>query len=115
MFVAVFVHYLERRELMDITACKFAIGRERTSERRRLASPPTDARASAVGETGGRIGLDVEEFLGGVCSLPRELARLCVNCVTAGDYRTPHDIAKFVNELYAGARALAPPVSRRGG
>jgi len=46
--------------------------------------------------------LPLEDFLYGVCSLPSDLARYNINCVTRGDYKTPLQIQVFVNELYAG-------------
>eukprot|EP00164_Ancoracysta_twista_P005207 GFYU01007120.1.p1 GENE.GFYU01007120.1~~GFYU01007120.1.p1 ORF type:complete len:227 (-),score=32.23 GFYU01007120.1:52-732(-) len=54
----------------------------------------------------GNLAIDLENYLVGVCSLPSELTRLCVNCVTNGDYSLPSEIAKFVSELYSAFELL---------
>eukprot|EP01027_Heterolobosea_sp_BB2_P006556 GEZU01009893.1.p1 GENE.GEZU01009893.1~~GEZU01009893.1.p1 ORF type:complete len:208 (-),score=58.17 GEZU01009893.1:37-660(-) len=46
--------------------------------------------------------LELEEYLFGLCNLPSELSRLCVNAVTRGDYKKPLYISEFVTELHAG-------------
>jgi hypothetical protein len=50
--------------------------------------------------------IDLEDFLGGIVSLPKELSRLCVNCVTQGNYDLPLAIAAFVSELYSAFQML---------
>ncbi|MES1908946.1 MAG: hypothetical protein MHM6MM_001778 [Cercozoa sp. M6MM] len=57
-----------------------------------------------IPETGPAI--KEEDYLAGVASLPAELARYCVNCVTHGDFDTPGVISDFVNDLYAGFQLL---------
>jgi len=52
------------------------------------------------------FGIELDDYLIGLCNLPNELSRLCVNSVTAGDFVMPHRIVKFVSELYAGFRLL---------
>jgi len=60
----------------------------------------------AVADHSASIILDMEDYLLGVCNIPRELARLCVNCVTAGNYELATSIYKFVLDLFAGFRLL---------
>lgn len=50
--------------------------------------------------------VDLEDYLLGLCSLPNELSRLCVNSVTAGHVGLPARISRFVQELFAGFRLL---------
>jgi len=50
--------------------------------------------------------LDLEDYLHGLLQLGSELSRYAVNRVTAGDYRAPLAIAKFIGELDAGFRLL---------
>jgi len=52
------------------------------------------------------FGIELDDYLIGLCNIPNELSRLCVNSVTAGDFIMPHRIVKFVSELYAGFRLL---------
>ena len=49
-----------------------------------------------------QITLDIETYLQGICLIPKELSRLCMNCVRNGQYNTVSDISTFVNDLYAG-------------
>jgi len=51
-------------------------------------------------------GVDLEDYLHGIILLPRELSRLCVNCVRTGNYLLPRVIAAFVSDLYSGFRLL---------
>jgi len=50
--------------------------------------------------------LDLEDYLHGLLMVPNELARLAVNCVTAGDFALPVRIAAFATDLEAGFRLL---------
>lgn len=50
--------------------------------------------------------LDLEDYLHGLLQLGSELSRYALNCVTAGDYRSPLAIAKFIGDLDAGFRLL---------
>eukprot|EP00466_Bigelowiella_natans_P004119 jgi/Bigna1/129445/aug1.9_g4153 len=82
----VFIHWIEKRELL----C-----RDKVEE------------AMYVGEKySSRIQLDFEDYLSGVCAVPKELARLCLNSASHGRYELLEDISKFVTELYAGFRLL---------
>jgi len=51
-------------------------------------------------------GIDLEDYLNGVSLVPKELSRLCINCVRASNYDLPRRIAAFVNDLYGGFRLL---------
>jgi hypothetical protein len=51
-------------------------------------------------------GIDVEDYLIGVTALPKELSRLCVNCVTRGNYELPQTISNFVSDLYSAFQIL---------
>ena len=51
-------------------------------------------------------GIDVEDYLIGVTALPKELSRLCVNCVTRGNYELPQTISHFVSDLYSAFQIL---------
>jgi len=51
-------------------------------------------------------GIDLEDYLNGVSLVPKELSRLCINCVRASNYDLPRKIAAFVNDLYGGFRLL---------
>ena len=53
-----------------------------------------------------QLRLDVDDYLQGLCMVPKELARLAVNCVRCENYDLPQDIATFVANLYAGFRLL---------
>jgi len=48
----------------------------------------------------------LEDFLMGLCGLPTELQRLCVNSVTAQNYSIPHKVSSFVSDLYSAFRLL---------
>ncbi|PON60342.1 Translin [Parasponia andersonii] len=52
------------------------------------------------------FGLDVEDYLVGLCFLSNELPRYVVNQVTAGDYDCPRKVLKFLTELHAAFRML---------
>ncbi|KAL2345069.1 hypothetical protein Fmac_006354 [Flemingia macrophylla] len=52
------------------------------------------------------FGLDVEDYLTGVCFMSNELPRYVVNRVTAGDYDCPRKVLKFLTDLHAAFRML---------
>lgn len=52
------------------------------------------------------FGLDVEDYLVGVCFMSNELPRYVVNQVTAGDYDCPRKVLKFLTDLHAAFRML---------
>eukprot|EP01119_Soliformovum_irregulare_P006312 TRINITY_DN1816_c0_g1_i1.p1 TRINITY_DN1816_c0_g1~~TRINITY_DN1816_c0_g1_i1.p1 ORF type:complete len:224 (+),score=44.16 TRINITY_DN1816_c0_g1_i1:348-1019(+) len=54
----------------------------------------------------GAFCVELEDYLLGLCSLPNELARVCVNSVIIGDFQTPLKISHFVSEISAGFRLL---------
>ncbi|KAI3877710.1 hypothetical protein MKW98_020191 [Papaver atlanticum] len=47
------------------------------------------------------FGLDIEDYLTGVCFMSNELPRYVVNQVTAGDYDCPRKVLNFLTELHA--------------
>jgi len=52
------------------------------------------------------FGIDLEDYLVGVCSVSNEMPRYVVNRVTAGDYDCPAKVASFLSDLYAAFRLL---------
>ncbi|KAG7960453.1 hypothetical protein I3843_10G124400 [Carya illinoinensis] len=52
------------------------------------------------------FGLDIEDYLVGVCFMSNELPRYVVNQVTAGDYDCPRKVLKFLTDLHAAFRML---------
>ncbi|KAH7366440.1 hypothetical protein KP509_18G078200 [Ceratopteris richardii] len=83
VFLLAFVHWLEAGELL------------------------THVDASALlGLEDGEFGLDLEDYLIGLCNLSSELPRYVVNQVTTGDYDCAKRVAKFLSELYAAFRML---------
>ncbi|KAK9755608.1 hypothetical protein RND81_01G037500 [Saponaria officinalis] len=52
------------------------------------------------------FGLDVEDYLVGVCFMSNELPRYVVNRVTYGDYDSPRKVLNFLTELHAAFRML---------
>eukprot|EP01100_Stratorugosa_tubuloviscum_P008658 TRINITY_DN35_c1_g1_i2.p1 TRINITY_DN35_c1_g1~~TRINITY_DN35_c1_g1_i2.p1 ORF type:complete len:249 (+),score=87.71 TRINITY_DN35_c1_g1_i2:331-1077(+) len=50
--------------------------------------------------------IELEDYLIGLCNLPNELARLCLNAVTAGNFEQPIRISAFVKDLFNGFRLL---------
>ncbi|CAM8920088.1 unnamed protein product [Rhodiola kirilowii] len=53
-----------------------------------------------------KFGLDIEEYLIGICFMSNELPRYAVNQVTAGDYDCPRKVMKFLTDLHAAFRML---------
>ncbi|CAA6655515.1 unnamed protein product [Spirodela intermedia] len=52
------------------------------------------------------FGLDIEDYLIGLCFMSNELPRYTVNRVTAGDYDCPRKVLKFLTELHTSFRML---------
>ncbi|XVE76164.1 hypothetical protein DITRI_Ditri12bG0151100 [Diplodiscus trichospermus] len=52
------------------------------------------------------FGLDVEDYLVGICFMSNEMPRYVVNQVTAGDYDCPRKMLKFLTDLHAAFRML---------
>ncbi|KAF4403442.1 hypothetical protein G4B88_008088 [Cannabis sativa] len=59
-----------------------------------------------LGLNSSEFGLDVEDYLVGLCFMSNELPRYVVNQVTAGDYDCPRKVLKFLTELHAAFRML---------
>lgn len=73
-----------------------------------VPSVSSDASAAAASSTPlpAGVGLDVDDYLQGLTALPKELCRLCVNCVRSGNYTLPVQISVFISDLYSGLRML---------
>ncbi|CAL5419909.1 unnamed protein product [Camellia sinensis] len=52
------------------------------------------------------FGLDIEDYLIGICFISNESPRYVVNQVTAGDYDCPRKVLKFLTDLHAAFRML---------
>ncbi|GAV67881.1 Translin domain-containing protein [Cephalotus follicularis] len=52
------------------------------------------------------FGLDVEDYLVGICFMSNEMPRFVVNQVTAGDYDCPRKVLNFLTDLHAAFRML---------
>ncbi|KVH99983.1 translin [Cynara cardunculus var. scolymus] len=59
-----------------------------------------------LGLNASEFGLDVEDYLIGICFMSNELPRYVVNQVTAGDYDCPRKVLKFLTDLHASFRLL---------
>ncbi|KAI7753839.1 hypothetical protein M8C21_031993 [Ambrosia artemisiifolia] len=59
-----------------------------------------------LGLNASAFGLDVEDYLIGICFMSNELPRYVVNQVTAGDYDCPRKVLKFLTDLHASFRLL---------
>jgi predicted translin family RNA/ssDNA-binding protein len=59
-----------------------------------------------LGMTQLTVHITLEDYLFGICNLFSELSRLCVNCVTRGDFVTPFKIKEFLVELSGAFRLL---------
>jgi len=75
-------------------------------ESNRLITPQETDAVLGLSPSSGGFTIELEDYLIGLCSVPSELSRLCVNSVIAGDYSMPLRIVTFVEELYAGFRML---------
>ncbi|KAH7280032.1 hypothetical protein KP509_37G049300 [Ceratopteris richardii] len=52
------------------------------------------------------FGLDLEDYLVGLCNFSSELPRYVVNQVTSGDYDCAKRVSAFLSDLYAAFRML---------
>ncbi|KAG9441666.1 hypothetical protein H6P81_017520 [Aristolochia fimbriata] len=52
------------------------------------------------------FGLDIEDYLIGLCFMSNEMPRYVVNQVIAGDYDSPKKVLKFLTDLHAAFRML---------
>jgi len=59
-----------------------------------------------LGLSSGEFGLDVEDYLTGLCFMSNEFPRFVVNRVTAGDYDCPKRVLGFLTDLHASFRML---------
>ncbi|XP_066341263.1 uncharacterized protein [Miscanthus floridulus] len=59
-----------------------------------------------LGLSSGEFGLDVEDYLTGLCFMSNEFPRFVVNRVTAGDYDCPKRVLGFLADLHASFRML---------
>jgi len=114
VFMAAYKHWLETQKLLgrDEAAAMIlgrgAGGKKAGGDKMDVKSGP--APAAAAGGAGAapryQIEIDLEDYLIGLANLPKELSRLCVNCVRCANYSTPQAISKFVLDLYSGFRLL---------
>jgi hypothetical protein len=133
VFLAAFTHWLETHQLISVHDTLALIGAG-TNEAYALPAPPVAAAASdnsapaaaapaaASSSTSASsasaaaaapapslptgVGLDLDDYLQGLTALPKELCRLCVNCVRSGEYALPRAISTFIGDLYSGFRLL---------
>ncbi|KAK9153949.1 hypothetical protein Sjap_001429 [Stephania japonica] len=59
-----------------------------------------------LGLDSSEFGLDIEDYLIGICFMSNELPRYVVNQVTAGDYDCPRKVLAFLTDLHASFRIL---------
>ncbi|CAD5195120.1 unnamed protein product [Musa acuminata subsp. malaccensis] len=59
-----------------------------------------------LGLDNSEFGLDIEDYLIGICFMSNELPRYVVNQVTAGDYDCPKNVLKFLTNLHSAFRML---------
>ncbi|XP_077246242.1 uncharacterized protein LOC143886176 isoform X1 [Tasmannia lanceolata] len=59
-----------------------------------------------LGLDASEFGLDIEDYLIGLCFMSNDLPRYVVNQVTAGDYDCPRKVLKFLTDLHAAFRML---------
>ncbi|KAI5016234.1 translin isoform X1 [Hordeum vulgare subsp. vulgare] len=59
-----------------------------------------------LGLGSGEFGLDVEDYLTGLCFMSNDFPRYVVNRVTAGDYDCPRKVLSFLTDLHASFRML---------
>ncbi|KAJ1295420.1 hypothetical protein BS78_01G222600 [Paspalum vaginatum] len=59
-----------------------------------------------LGLTSAEFGLDIEDYLTGLCFMSNEFPRFVVNRVTAGDYDCPRKVLSFLTDLHASFRML---------
>ncbi|KAK9126658.1 hypothetical protein Scep_015504 [Stephania cephalantha] len=59
-----------------------------------------------LGLDSSEFGLDIEDYLIGICFMSNELPRYVVNQVTTGDYDCPRKVLAFLTDLHASFRML---------
>ncbi|KAM0875169.1 hypothetical protein ACQ4PT_036975 [Festuca glaucescens] len=59
-----------------------------------------------LGLSSGEFGLDVEDYLTGLCFMSSDFPRYVVNRVTSGDYDCPRKVLSFLTDLHASFRML---------
>ncbi|GMH15884.1 hypothetical protein Nepgr_017725 [Nepenthes gracilis] len=59
-----------------------------------------------IGLNSSDFGLDIEDYLVGICFMSNELPRYVVNQVTSGDYDCPRKVLNFLIDLHAAFRML---------
>lgn len=59
-----------------------------------------------LGLSCGEFGLDVEDYLTGLCFMSNDFPRYTVNRVTGGDYDCPRKVLSFLTDLHASFRML---------
>ncbi|KAF0898794.1 hypothetical protein E2562_011872 [Oryza meyeriana var. granulata] len=59
-----------------------------------------------LGLSSREFGLDVEDYLTGLCFMSNDFPRYVVNRVTAGDYDCPRKVLTFLTDLHASFRML---------
>ncbi|CAM0956945.1 unnamed protein product [Alopecurus aequalis] len=59
-----------------------------------------------LGLSSGEFGLDVEDYLTGLCFMSNDFPRYVVNRVTSGDYDCPRKVLSFLTDLHASFRML---------
>eukprot|EP01018_Ginkgo_biloba_P021266 Gb_15140 [translate_table: standard] len=83
VFLMVFLHWLETGNLLTYVETQDLLG----------LNPE-------------EFGIDIEDYLIGLCQMSSELPRYVVNQVTAGDYDCPRRVSRFLSDLYAAFRIL---------
>jgi hypothetical protein len=130
VFLAAFTHWLETHQLISVHDTLALIGAGTNEAYALPASPaaaaasdsaapaaPSSAAASSTAASSAPttaaapvlpsgVGLDLDDYLQGLTALPKELCRLCVNCVRSGEYGLPRAISTFIGDLYSGFRLL---------
>jgi predicted translin family RNA/ssDNA-binding protein len=111
VFLASYKHWLETQKLLgkeEATAMILGRANQSKGSESKSKSDNKDRSSNSLPTTAGgyQIEIDLEDYLAGLSSLPRELSRLCVNCVRCANYATPQAISKFVLDLYSGFRLL---------
>nr|CAD1835976.1 unnamed protein product [Ananas comosus var. bracteatus] len=95
-----FLHWLETGSLLMHTEAEKKLGCESQFASRKCEMDLTLPVDSS------EFGLDIEDYLIGLCFMSNELPRYVVNQVTAGDYDCPRKVLKFLTDLHAAFRML---------
>ncbi|KAH9327595.1 hypothetical protein KI387_007773 [Taxus chinensis] len=83
VFLIVFMHWLETGNLLSYAETQ-----------------------NLLGLNSEEFGIDIEDYLIGLCNMSNELPRYVVNQVTMGDYECPGKVSRFLSDLYAAFRIL---------